>query len=77
MGEPAYKRVIVKVSGEALVGPNGDNIHQPTVDQIAADLVAARKLGVTIGVVIGGGNICRGGQIAENGMSRATGDTMG
>ena len=52
--------MIVKVSGEALSGPEGFGIHQPTIDRIANDLVAARALGVTLGVVVGGGNILRG-----------------
>ncbi len=55
----AYRRVIVKVSGEALAGPGGSGIHQPTIDRIAKDLIAARALGVTLGVVVGGGNILR------------------
>ena len=48
-GKPAYRRVIVKVSGEALSGPEGFGIHQPTIDRIAKDLIAARKAGVTLG----------------------------
>ena len=49
---PVYRRVIVKVSGEALSGPEGFGIHQPTIDRIAKDLVAAHKLGIKIGVVV-------------------------
>ena len=77
----AYRRVIVKVSGEALAGPGGSGIHQPTIDRIARDLIAARALGVTLGVslgvVVGGGNIFRGVQVSERGIPRTTGDTMG
>ena len=51
---PGYRRVIVKLSGEALSGPEAFGIHQPTIDRFAADIVAARSLGVTIGVVVGG-----------------------
>ena len=76
-GKPAYRRVIVKVSGEALAGPEGSGIHQPTVDAIAKDLVAAHKLGVTLGVVVGGGNILRGVQVSGKGLSRPTADSMG
>ncbi len=57
--------MIVKVSGEALSGPDGFGIHQPTVDRIAEDLVAARRLGVELGVVVGGGNIFRGVKMSE------------
>src|SRR5262245_4683261 len=77
MGEPAYRRVIVKVSGEALTGPEGYGIHQATMDRIAADLVAARALGVRLGVVVGGGNFCRGVEVSGQGVSRTTGDAMG
>jgi uridylate kinase len=77
MSKPAYRRVIVKVSGEALSGPDEFGIHQDTVDAIAKDLVAARKLGLTLGVVVGGGNILRGVEVSSQGVSRATGDAMG
>src|SRR5215467_13923910 len=77
MAKPAYRRVIVKVSGEALTGPAGFGIHQPTIDRIAKDLVAAHKAGVTLGVVVGGGNILRGVQISGKNLSRPTADSMG
>jgi uridylate kinase len=77
MTGPLYRRVIVKLSGEALSGPAGFGIDQPTLDRIAADLVAARKLGVDLGVVVGGGNIFRGVEVSTRGVSRATGDAMG
>jgi len=77
MAEPAYKRAIVKVSGEALAGPGGYGIHQPTVDRIAADLVRSHALGVAIGVVVGGGNILRGVAVSGAGLPRATADAMG
>jgi uridylate kinase len=77
MSKPVYRRVIVKVSGEALSGPDEFGIHQDTVDAIAKDLVATRKLGVTLGVVVGGGNILRGVEVSSQGVSRATGDAMG
>jgi uridylate kinase len=75
--EPTYRRVVLKLSGEALSGAEPFGVHQPTVDQYAADLVAARALGVTLGVVVGGGNILRGVEISQKGVSRATGDAMG
>ncbi|MBI4274620.1 MAG: UMP kinase [Rhizobiales bacterium] len=77
MADPVYRRVIVKLSGEALGGPEGFSIHQPTIERFAKDLAAARKLGVTLGVVVGGGNILRGTEIEMHGVSRATGDAMG
>ncbi len=77
MSDPIYRRVIVKVSGEALTGPEGFGIHQPMVDRIAADLVAASALGAELGVVIGGGNIFRGVEVSERGVSRPVGDNMG
>ncbi len=77
MAKPVYRRVIVKVSGEALSGPDGFGIHQPTIDRIARDLVGSRKLGVKLGVVVGGGNILRGAQISKAGLSRPRADAMG
>jgi uridylate kinase len=77
MPEPVYRRVVLKLSGEALSGLEPFGIHQPTIDGFAADLVAARALGVTLGVVVGGGNILRGVEISKKGVSRATGDAMG
>ena len=77
MAVPTYRRVIVKLSGEALSGPEAFGIHQPTIDRFAADIVAARALGVTIGVVVGGGNVLRGVEVAAQGVSRPTGDAMG
>lgn len=77
MAEPTYRRVMVKLSGEALAGGEGYGIHQPTIDRIAADLVAAHKLGIAVGVVVGGGNILRGVAVAGAGLPRATADAMG
>ena len=77
MPEPSFRRVIVKLSGEALSGPEPFGIHRPTVEAFAADLIAAHSLGVTLGVVVGGGNVLRGVEISAQGMSRPTGDAMG
>ena len=77
MGKLIYQRVVVKVSGEALMGPDPFGIHQPTLERIAADLVAAQALGTSIGVVVGGGNIFRGVKVSEQGIPRVTGDVMG
>ncbi|WP_439925696.1 UMP kinase [Nitrobacter sp. JJSN] len=77
MDEPAYRRVVVKLSGEYLAGSQSFGIDQPTIDRIAGDLTAARELGTEIAVVVGGGNIFRGVEVSSRGVSRPTGDTMG
>ena len=76
-GKPIYRRVLLKASGEALMGAQGFGIDVSVVDQIAADIVEARELGVEVGVVIGGGNIFRGVAVASKGGDRVTGDHMG
>jgi uridylate kinase len=75
--KPVYRRVVVKVSGEALMGSESFGIHQPTLERIAADLIAAQRLGVAMAVVVGGGNIVRGVKISQTGIPRVTGDMMG
>src|SRR6195256_6014121 len=77
MPEPAYRRVVIKLSGEALSGSEPFGIDRATIESYAADLVATRALGVTLGVVVGGGNILRGVEVSSQGVSRATGDAMG
>ena len=77
MAEPVYRRVVIKISGEYLAGSHGAGIDQPTVDRIASDLIAAKKLGAEISVVVGGGNMVRGVEVSAHGVSRTTGDTMG
>jgi len=77
MAKPAYRRVIVKLSGEALSGPQKFGIDQATIDRFGKDLAATRELGVTLGVVVGGGNILRGVEASAHGLSRPTGDAMG
>jgi uridylate kinase len=69
--------VIVKLSGEALCGDSDFGIDQPTVEKLAVDLVATARLGVELGVVVGGGNIFRGVEVSEHGVPRPVGDTMG
>jgi uridylate kinase len=75
--EPLYRRVLLKASGEALMGAQGFGIDVSVADQIAADIAEARELGVEVGVVIGGGNIFRGVAVASKGGDRITGDHMG
>jgi uridylate kinase len=77
MDEPAYRRVVVKLSGEYLAGSQPFGIDQPTIDRIAGDLTSAREHGTEIAVVVGGGNIFRGVEVSAHGVSRPTGDTMG
>jgi uridylate kinase len=72
-----YKRVLVKLSGEALMGGEPFGIDRATVRRIAEDLIEAVKLGVEVAVVVGGGNIFRGSQIAGMGLSRPAADSMG
>jgi uridylate kinase len=77
LARPAYKRVLLKISGEALMGPQQYGLHPQTVDRIASDVEAVHALGVEICLVIGGGNIFRGLQGAAQGMERTTADYMG
>jgi uridylate kinase len=72
-----YKRVMIKLSGEALTGPDDHGLHAPTLTRIAADLVAAAELGGEIAVVVGGGNFFRGMQGASKGIERARADSIG
>src|SRR5690606_30003666 len=75
--KPIYKRVLLKASGEALMGSQGFGIDVAVADRIASDIAEARALGVEVGVVVGGGNIFRGVAVASKGGDRVTGDHMG
>ena len=75
--EPEYKRVLLKVSGEALMGDGQYGIDVATVDRIASEVKDALSLGVEVCMVIGGGNIFRGLSGAADGMDRASADYMG
>jgi uridylate kinase len=75
--KPAYKRVLLKISGEALMGDQGFGLHPPTVERIAQEIKSVHDLGVEICLVIGGGNIFRGLQGSAQGMERTTADYMG
>ena len=77
MSQPAYKRILLKLSGEALMGDDAYGINQDVVGGIVRDVVEVTRLGVEVGVVIGGGNIFRGMAGAASGMDRATADYMG
>jgi len=72
-----YRRVLLKLSGEALMGELDYGIEPKVIQRIAADIATARESGVEIAIVIGGGNIFRGAGLARAGMDRVTGDYMG
>ena len=75
--KPAYKRILVKLSGEALMGDDAYGINRATIDRIVTELTEVSRLGVQLAVVIGGGNIFRGVALGAEGMDRATADYMG
>ncbi|MES2547237.1 MAG: UMP kinase [Pseudomonadota bacterium] len=77
MAKPAYKRILLKLSGEALMGDDAYGINRSTINNIVAQIKEIVDLGVEVGVVIGGGNIFRGVAPAAEGMDRATADYMG
>ena len=74
---PAYKRILLKLSGEALMGEDTYGINRATVDRIVGEIAEVVNLGVEVAVVIGGGNIFRGVAPAASHMDRATADYMG
>ena len=74
---PLYKRILVKLSGEALMGRLDYGIDPSVIKRIANELIQVKDLGIEITVVIGGGNIFRGAGLAGGGMDRVTGDYMG
>ena len=74
---PQYRRVLLKLSGEALMGELDYGIEPKVIQRIAAEIATARKQGIEIAIVIGGGNIFRGAGLARAGMDRVTGDYMG
>lgn len=75
--ETRYGRVLLKISGEALMGDQGFGLHPPMVERVAREVKAVHDLGVEICMVIGGGNIFRGLSGAAQGMERTTADYMG
>ena len=72
-----YKRILLKLSGEALMGDDTYGINRQTIETIVQEIAAVARLGVEIGVVIGGGNIFRGVAASAEGMDRANADYMG
>ncbi|MDX9730147.1 MAG: UMP kinase [Bdellovibrionales bacterium] len=77
MSRSSFKRVLLKLSGEALAGEQGFGINSSTIQEIAKGVAAAVDTGIEIGIVIGGGNIFRGVAASANGMDRASSDYMG
>ncbi len=77
MKKSVYKRILLKLSGEALAGNQGTGINTSVINQIALDVKEAHATGVEIGLVIGGGNIFRGIAASAQGMDRANSDYMG
>src|SRR6201989_351323 len=77
MAKPAYKRILLKISGEALMGNQGYGINPEVLSQIASEIAEVAKLGVEVAVVVGGGNIFRGVSESARGMDRASADYVG
>jgi uridylate kinase len=77
MADPAYKRILLKLSGEALQGDLPYGIDPATLNTIASQLKAVRQMGIEVAIVVGGGNIFRGAAASDAGMDRATGDYAG
>ena len=75
--KPAYKRILLKLSGESLLGPAGFGIDFDRARSIAREIKDVRALGVQVAIMIGGGNIFRGARLTEAGMDRASADQMG
>ncbi|MCK5317524.1 MAG: uridine monophosphate kinase, partial [Anaerolineales bacterium] len=77
MANPVYKRILLKLGGEALAGDGGIGIDPRKAEEVAARVEEVRKLGVQIAIVIGAGNLWRGLEGIKRGMERATADYMG
>src|ERR1043165_1375789 len=77
MAKPAYKRILLKISGEALMGHQNYGINPEVLVQVAGEIAEAAKLGVEVAVVVGGGNIFRGVSESARGMDRASADYVG
>jgi uridylate kinase len=76
-GEGSYKRVLLKISGEVLMGDGEFGLNPETVDRIAGDIAQVHASGIELCLVVGGGNIFRGVSVAAQGMERASADYMG
>jgi uridylate kinase len=76
-GVPVYERLVLKLSGESLSGPEQSGIHAATIQGIAREVKEVQELGVQVAIMVGGGNIFRGTRQKELSIDRATGDYMG
>jgi uridylate kinase len=76
-GGPKYKRVLLKISGEAFCKEGGTGLDTDEIRSIAGQVIEAVKAGTQVAIVCGGGNIVRGGQLSKHGINQATGDYMG
>lgn len=72
-----YRRILLKLSGEALMGKQASGIDADILNRLSKEIIAIQKLGVQVGLVIGGGNIFRGISLEQSGIDRITGDHMG
>ena len=77
LSSPTYRRILLKLSGEALLGSQQYGIDPPVIRRVASEIAEVVGLGIQVGLVIGGGNIFRGAGLAEAGMDRVTADQMG
>ncbi len=77
MADTRYKRILLKLSGEAFAGDSGFGINPDRVQQIADEVTRVHKMGVEVGIVMGGGNIFRGLEAASSGMDRVSADAIG
>ena len=77
MSDLAYPRVLLKISGEALAGGKGFGFDTETINRLADEIIGVAAMGTSLGLVIGGGNIIRGSQLAQLGMDRVAADYMG
>lgn len=77
MSELAYRRILLKLSGEALMGDEDYGIDPKVINRLAHEVIEAQQAGAEVALVIGGGNIFRGAGLAAGGMDRVTGDQMG
>lgn len=77
MSKPIYKRILLKLSGEALAGSNGSGIDFKTVGRYCDEIKQVTQMGVQVGLVVGGGNIFRGSEGVDSGIDKPSGDYMG
>ncbi len=74
---PKYQRVLLKLSGEALGGPDGRGVDEASLQAVAEEVISVKELGLSLGIVLGGGNLIRGARVGHQGISRVAADYMG